>query len=343
MAIGNRFNYLLIDASYILTRNLWIATKDTKPGEMNPGEVCRITIQTISKLYKDWGCSGDKPLLIWDEWSKELGSYIRSYMIKDFVTYKGSRKFMTQSILDEIKANPESTPEEIAKAEHELAVNKCKFEAKKIMKEQFRQIGIPSFSVPGYESDDICTLASFLLNDVSPKPNVIVTKDSDMSFSLSPNTYQFLVPTKGKDPEFVDYNTMYYKIPQVLRDRGMSLYMYHAYCDSLGVTGHNDNLKTIKPGVDGTTAILHIMDGDFSDVENIPAFQAQMRSFDLSNFPDLDRVQDMILNQFPVAGHIGTIREFKDFCARNNITGISDAYYMTFSDRLEQRLYSEGL
>lgn len=343
MAIGNKFNYLLIDASFILTRNLWIATKDKKPEEMNPGEVCRITIQTISKLYKDWDCAGDKPILIFDAWSSVVHGYYRSYMIKDFVEYKGTRKFMNQALLDEIKANPESTPEEIAKAEHELAANKCKFEAKKIMKEQFRQIGIPCFYCDGYEFDDICTIASFMLNDISPKPNVIVTKDSDLSYSLAPNTVQFLVPTKGKNPEFVYYNDMYYKIPQVLRDRGVSLYMYHAYCDSLGVTGHNDNLKTIKPGVDGTTAILHILDGDYSDVANIPAFEAQMRSFDLSNFPDLDKVQNMILNDFSKAGHIGTIPEFKAFCNKNNITGISDAYYMTFTDRLEQRLYSEGL
>lgn len=343
MAIGNRFNYLLIDASYILTRNLFIATKDKKPEEMNPGEVCRITIQTISKLYKDWFCSGDKPILIFDEWSRNLGGYIRSFMIKDYVAYKGSRKFMTQALLNEMREDPNVTPEELVKAEHELAVNKCKFEAKKIMKEQFRQIGIPCFSYEGYEYDDIAALASFIFSEPTSKPNVIVTKDSDLNYSLSPGTCQFLVPTKGKEPEFVYYDDMYYKIPQVLRDRGVSLYMYHAYCDSLGVTGHNDNLKTIKKGADGTQTILHILDGDYSDVENIPAFEAQMRSFDLSNFPDLDKVQSMIINDFPKAGHIGTIPEFRAFCTRNNITGISDSYYMAFSDRLDQRLFSEGI
>lgn len=347
MAIGNRFNYLLIDASYILTRNLFIATKDKKPEEMNPGEVCRITIQTISKLYKDWFCSGDKPILIFDEWLRtgdpNTSGYYRSIMIRDYVAYKGSRKFITQAMVNEMREDPNITPEELAKAEHELASNKCKFEAKKIMKEQFRQIGIPCFSYPGYEADDIFCLASFLLNGSSEKLNVLVSKDSDLSYSLSPGTCQFLVPLKGKAPEFVYYDTMYYKIPQELRDRGMSLYMYHAFCDSLGITGHNDNLKTIKRGVNGVQAILHILDGDYSDVENIPAFQAQMKSFDLSNFPDLDKVQSMILNDFPKAGHIGTIPEFRDFCDRNKIEGITDRYYSAFSERLDQRLYSEGI
>lgn len=345
--IGNRFNYLLIDASFILTRNLFIVTKDKKPEEMDPGEVCRITIQTIAKLYKDWDCAGDKPLLIFDEWrrgeSEKDSGYYRSIMIRDYVAYKGSRKFMTEELLEEMRANPECTPEEIAKAEHELGVSRCKFKAKKIMKEQFRQIGIPCFSYPGWECDDISALAAFMLNDISEKPNVIVTKDSDMSYSLTPNTYQFLVPVRGKDPEFIDYNTMYYKIPEPLRDRGVSLYMYHAFCDSLGITGHNDNLKTIKKGADGVQTILQILDGDFSNVENVPAFQAQMNSFDLANFPGLDHVRDLITTVFPTAGHLGTLSEFHDFCSRNNITGISDTYYSAFINRLDQRLFCESL
>lgn len=339
--IGNRFNYAFIDGSWVLTRNLWIATKDKKPGEMNPGDVCRITIQTIAKMYKDWECSADKPILIFDEWNKDINGYIRSWMIKDYVQYKGSRKWMTQQLLEEMKADPNVTPEEIEKAEHELAVNKCKFEAKKIMKEEFKKIGIPYFSYPGYEYDDIATLASFGLHGKSEKPNVIVTKDSDLSWSLCPSCVQFLPPVSGKEPRFITYEEMYKKVPQVLLDNGVSLYWYHAYCDSLGVTGHNDNLKTIKTGYDGTQAILEILRGDMSSLKNPDAFKAQMYSFDLSNFPDLDKVQSMILNDFGTAGHISSIPEFKTFCTKNRIEGISDTYYMAFSSRLDQKLFTE--
>ena len=308
---------------------------------MNPGDVCRMTIQTVSKMYKDWGCPGDKPIFIWDEWNRDLGQgYYRTFLIRDFVAYKGSRKFVTQKMIDEMKLDPNITEEEIAKAEHELASSKCKQEAKKIMKEEFKKIGIPCFSMRGWEADDIMSMSSFMLLDTG-KPNCIVTKDSDLSYSLSPNTCQFLVPTRGKDPEFVYYDNMYYKIPQELRDRGMTLYMYHAFCDSLGITGHNDNLKTIKKGVDGTKAILKIMDGDMSDVDNIPAFEAQMRSFDLSNFPYLDEVQRMIIDDFPKIGHIGSLSEFHAFCVKNGISGISDNYYTSFTDHLEQKLYSD--
>jgi hypothetical protein len=211
---------------------------------------------------------------------------------------------------------------------------------KKIIKEELKNIGIPYFSWPGYEFDDIATLASFGLNGKTSKPNVIVTKDSDLSWSVCPGCDQFLLPTRGSDPKVVTYNEMYYKIPEVLRNNGLGLYMYHAYCDSLGITGHNDNLKTIKSGHDGTQAILNIMNGDYSDVEKVDAFKAQMRSFDLSCFPQVDQVNKMIQTEFGTAGKIGTLDDFKDFCVRHGVKGISDSYYNGLSCRFDVKLFS---
>lgn len=338
--IGNKYNYAFIDGSFLLTRNLWVATKDKKPEDMNPGEVVRITIQTINKLYRDWGVGADKIILIFDEWDKTINGYLRSYFIKDYVQYKGSRKFVTEQTIEDMKADPNTKPEDLEKAIHELATNKIKFQAKKIMKDEFKNIGIPYFSWPGYEFDDIATLASFGLNGKSDKPNLIVTKDSDLSWSVCPGCDQFLLPTKGSAPMVVTYNDMYYKIPEVLRNMGLGLYMYHAYCDSLGVTGHNDNLKTIKPGHDSTQAIIRIMNGDYSDVAKPDAFRAQLNSFDLSKFPEVSDVNNMIQNDFGTVGHIGTLDEFKVFCAKYNISGISDNYYKNLAERFDTKLFS---
>lgn len=339
--IANKYNYAFIDGSFLLTRNLWVATKDKKPEKMNPGEVLRITIQTINKLYRDWGVGADKVILIFDEWNRDINGYVRSWMIKDYVQYKGSRTFITEETIEKMKADPNVTEEQLNKAIHELASNKIKFQAKKIMREEFKNIGLPYFSWPGYEFDDIATLASFGLNGKSDKPNLIVTKDSDLTWSLCPGCDQFLLPTKGSLPTIVTYDDMYYKIPEVLRNSGLGLYMYHAYCDSLGITGHNDNLKTIKSGKDGTQTILKIMNGDYSDVEKPDAFRAQMKSFDLSCFPDVDRVNDMIQNDFKTRGHIGTLDEFKIFCTKYDIKGISDTYYNGLSERFDTKLFSK--
>lgn len=343
--IGNKYNYIFLDGSFLLKRNLWVATKDKKIEEMNPGEVVRITIQTINKLYRDWGCSADKVCCIWDEWNRNLdgGShgYFRSWLIKDYVSYKGSRTWVTEASIKQMKQDPNTTQEDIEKAERELAVNKTQFEAKRVMKEEFKKIGIPSFSWPGYEYDDIATLASFMLHEKTEKPNLIVTKDSDLSYSLCPSCYQFFLPTRGSTPRLVSYDEMYDTIPQVLKDRGVSLYQYHAYCDSLGVTGHNDNLKTIKPRRDGTQAILHILDGNYEDVENVDAFNAQLRSFDLSIFPELDEVKNMIMNDFGTVGSIGNLDVFHKFCQDNKVEKISDDYYMGLVSRFDQKLFSK--
>ena len=133
---------------------------------------------------------------------------------------------------------------------------------------------------------------------------------------------------------------MYDTIPDVLKERGLSLYEYHAYCDSLGITGHNDNLKTIKPRGDGTQAILHILDGNFEDVNNVDAFNAQLKSFDLSIFPDLEQVKDMIMEGFSKDGKIGDLNTFHDFCKNFGVDKISDDYYMNLVSRFDQKLFS---
>lgn len=338
---SNKYEKAYIDGSFLITRNLWVATKGKEIDEMNPGDVLKITIQTLNKLSKAWGITADKICLIFDEWDKNLGGYIRTWMIKDYVAYKGSRKFMTDKLLEEMKADPSISEEVIKKAERELAVSKVKFEAKRLMKEEFRKIGIPYFSFPGYEFDDIATLASVNGYGKRSKPDVIVTKDTDLTWSLMPDVDFFKLPTNGSKPEVITYNDMIVQVPQVLRDKGMGLYWYHAYCDSLGITGHNDNLKTIKRGRDGTQAILNIMDGNYDDVANVDAFIAQMKSFNLPSFPNIGEVNEMIKVDFKTRGHLGTIDEFRDFCQRTNVDGIRDAYYSDFIGRLDQKLYSE--
>ena len=134
---------------------------------------------------------------------------------------------------------------------------------------------------------------------------------------------------------------MYDTVPDVLKDRGLSLYEYHAYCDSLGITGHNDNLKTIKPRRDGTKAILNILDGNYEDVENVDAFLAQLKSFDLSIFPNLEDVKNMIINDFSTAGSIGDLNVFHKFCTDNKVEKITDDYYLGLVSRFDQKLFSK--
>lgn len=331
----------MVDLSFLLTRNLWIATKDKEIHEMNSGDVLRLTIQTLNKLARDWGITADKILLIADMWSKDYGGYYRSYLIKDFIKYKGSRKYMTEQALEDLKSDPNSTEEDIRAAERELAVNKIKFEAKQIMKDEFKYLGLPYIAYPGYEFDDIATLASFHFYEPNAKPNVIVTKDSDLSYSLCPNCVQFKLPTRGSDPKVITYDEMYATIPESLKNRGVSLYQYFALINSLGFS-HNDTAKTIKDSTaDTEEVILRILSGDYSDVENVDAFKAQMNSFNLGIFPNLEDVKKIIANDFMTVGKLGSLQDFHEFCKKHSVTGISDKYYLDFIKRFDPKLFCD--
>jgi len=338
--IGNKFSYALVDTSFLLNRNLFVVTKDKEINEMNPGDVVKLTLQTLNRLARDWDISCDKIILIGDEWNKDIGGYYRTQMIKDYIHYKGSRKFMTQEKLEEMKKDSNVTPEEIKAAERELAVNRIKYLSKQIIKNELKNFGLPYFSYPGYEFDDIATMASFLLHGKTDKMNVIITKDSDLSYSLCPTCCQFLLPTRGSDPKIITYNDMYTTIPLELLSRGMSLYQYFSFLNSLGYS-HNDTAKTVKPRLNPTEVILHILDDNYEDLTNIEAFKAQMNSFNLSNFPNLDKVQNMILNDFSTQGRISSSKDFMNFCKTCNIEDLSEHYYTDFVNRFDQKLFSK--
>lgn len=338
----NNYGLALIDGSWLLTRNLYITTKDKTIEEMDPAETVRLTIQTIAKLSKDWGINAQKVILVWDKWSKIYGGYIRSWMLKDYVTYKGSRKFMTEKLLEEMKQDPNVTQEQIEAAERELAISRVKFVAKDIMVKDFPKIGIGSYYYDGFEFDDIASIASFQFYGDSrcTLPNIIVTKDSDLQYSTCPNCVWMSPPSGGvTDPKIITYEEMYYNIPEALREKGISLYMYNAYMNAAGFIGHNDMGVSKKTHTDPVETILKAMDGDFSDISNPEMFKAQLKSYDLSLFPGINIVKSDV-DKFMTTGHFGTLSDFHDFCEMNKITSISDRYYSNMISRFDQKLFS---
>ena len=339
--ISNNYNLLFLDGSWLLTRNLWVATKDKQIEEFNPGDVARISIQTIAKLAKDWGIDSSKVLVIFDKWSRVYNGYWRSWMIRDFVQYKGSRKFITEQTIEEMENDPNVTEEELQKARRELATNRVKFKAKEIMINEFPKIGIPSYFYEGLEFDDIVSIASFQLYQPDGKPNVIFTKDSDLQYSTCPNCIWACPPKSGEtEPKILTYDDMYYQIPEPLRRSGLSLYNYNALMNAAGFMGHNDMGVAKKSHTDSVQALLRIMSGNYSDLENVDMFKAQLASYDLSQFPDIEKVKEDI-SKFDKIGHYGTLDDFHKFCADNNVTQVSDRYYTAMRDRFDQKLFTE--
>ena len=345
--IINNYSICFIDCSFLLTRNLWMGTKDVPIAELSPAPVIKLIIQTLRKCQRDYEIRPEKFIMIADKWDSTIGGYYGGFLTKEITKklglggYKSSRKWVNKQVLDEMKANPETTKEDLEKAERDYAVNQIKFECKRIIKEEFPKIGIPYFEWSGYEFDQITTLAAFERYGKTDLPDVILTKDTDLQYSLTPSCRFFSLPTRGSEPRIISYDEKYYEIPEVLRNSGMSLYMYNAYQNALGKS-HNDMSRTLKKNWDPTDAILHIAQGDYSCIEpdRIELFQAQLKSYDLSIFPRVEEVKKEI-SKFNTVGHMPKIEDFHQFCATNNVSGITDKYFNDFTSLFDSKLFTE--
>jgi hypothetical protein len=333
----------LVDMSYILYRNAYAASAGKNAGDYTSGDIIRITIQTLNKVSRDYGITADKFIFIYDKWDKNLGGYYRTYLLKGL--YKDDRKvnYITRHDIEAMKLDPNVTEKQLSDAEKKVYFNEVCRDAKKTMIRELRNFGLPSVGIEGWEADDLIWLSSGLLYDDSGnqniKSNVIITKDSDIQYSLTPQMDYFRIPTSGSIPEVITYDTMYNTIPDSLKGK-LSLYKYRAYLESLG-DGHNNMRKTKKTGANSEAAILHILDGDYSDIEDIEGFKTHLRTFNIGEFPRLEEAKKAVLEQFSTIGKLGSQEEFHTFCSTYGVDGISDRYFTEFISRFDPRLYSE--
>lgn len=335
---NNKYKFLICDFSYIISRNLFSLSKNKEVGEYTYGELIRMTIWTMNKLARDYGLTADKVILIYDKWDKNLGGYYSTYLLGG--KYKDTREYMTEELLDQYKSDPNKTPEEIHDAELKLYQNQVKYKAKWTMISELSNYGLPCLGIDGWEADSLGYLASCMLYNKYDKPSVLVTKDSDWTYALSPATEYFRIPTGKSEPKLITYDEMYYQIPEKIRNKGLGLYEYKAYLDSLG-EGHNDMRVTKVPYANVEDTILKILDGDFSNVSDVDLFNKQLSTFDISKFPRFEEAKRLITDIVPTCGKLGSILDFHSFCDKHGISGVSDKYYNEFISRFDEKLYCE--
>jgi len=335
--LRNNYAQVWIDGSFLLTRSVFALTRGTDPKKVTPGDIFKLNLQTINRLARDWGISGAKIIIIWDKWSSDYSGYIRSWLLRDHLKYKGSRKIITKEDVDE--AERTGTEEEIKKVKREFDLNNLKQTSKYAMISEFPKLGICSYYYPGYEFDDIATLASFYYNDKTDLSNIIVTKDTDLRYSLCPTCDFFSLPTYGSSPKIVTYREMYETIPEELRNRGVSLYQYNAMMNAAGFFGHNDLVVTKKRGAKSEKTLLGILDDNYEGISKPELYKLQYDTYDLSKFPNIDQVMKDI-SEFCCTGTYGTLDNFHEICKNYNITDISDIYYLGILSRLDEKYYS---
>jgi len=340
--IANNYYYGIIDLSYILARNMYSVSKDKKPGEYTEGDILTTTIWSLNKLARDFGISCDKLVMLADRWDGSMGGYFRNYLLRDVVQYKGSRKYMNEELLEEIRNNPKTTPQELEKAEAELYQNQTKTKAKWAMINDFKKIGIPVIMVPGWEADDLSWLfAGLAYGKTGGKKSVLITKDSDQMYSTTPELDFFKLPTNGSEPKVITYEEMYNSMPDEIKRWGVSLYNYNALQNALGVT-HNDMGVSRKSHTNPIQVMLEVLKGDYHNIENRELFDKQLESYDISKFPRIEEACDLINNYLPGAGHYdGDLSNFHEFCKKYGVTKVSDKYFSEFIGRFDQKLFTE--
>lgn len=338
----NKYKIGIVDFSYLLSRNCFAASRGGI-GTYNEGDIMRITLQTLNKCSRDYGITVDKWVMIYDKWDKNLGGYYRTWLLRDHAEYKGDRVYMTDEEVENMIASGNYTDAEIQKARGEAYMNSVKYKAKWGMISDFGKIGVPCFGLEGWEYDDLAWLISCMTVKPGEKKSVIITKDSDLLYSLSPSTDYFKLPTGGSSPQVITYDEMYDTIPEQIKNRGVSLYQYKSFLDSIGV-GHNNMKKSKKGGLNEdevNNLILSILDGDLTGLSDPELFKAQMNTFDLSHFPKLDEAKSFVTDKLLSFGSLGTYEDYRELAKKHGVTGISERYFTEFIGRLNPELYGE--
>lgn len=340
----NRYRYGLIDLSYILSRNVYSCYKKDQD---TTGDVVRSIIQTIGKLRRDFGIKADKYIFLNDTWSKIHGGYFRTYLLDGY--YKTRRLHTTKEDLEKLEGNPEADEKELQKAKENYRIGNLKKDAKRVILSELGHFGMPCVSVEGWEVDDLVRLSSVLLDgEPSGKNSIVITKDSDLLYSLTPRLDYFKIPTAGSTPEIITYSQVWDNLSDEIKDSGLSLYDYKCYFDSLG-SGHNDMIRTKKIKENTDRVILEILRGNYERVENRELFETQLRTFKIQEFPNFDEAQARLINAFTKSGSIGTYSDFKKFCDNYRINTdyqmagryISERYYSDLTEDLDRNLYED--
>ena len=57
---------MLVDLSFVVSRNIFSISNWKKPGDYREGDVIKSIIQTLAKIFRDYGITADKIVFIGD-------------------------------------------------------------------------------------------------------------------------------------------------------------------------------------------------------------------------------------------------------------------------------------
>jgi len=297
-------------------------------GKINFGEeynftykdVCKTFYWSIIKYIRNIHDCG-MPIVVFDK-----SPYHKLNYLKD---YKSSRIYITQDDVDSF--DQDSDPVEYFNLKNEAYAGLQKTEARKWIVNNFPKLGIPVLIHKGYEGDDLALLFSERFANESQKCG-IVSIDSDWDYLLNPNV-DHLKP----NGEVINYDSMMEELNTL---KGLSLYQYKSYVDSL-FGSHNDLYQTISKDLESShyEVIQQILDNEnYVGIEDVELFKAQLKSFDIHDYPELDQVKSKIESILSDSLLPIPIEKYSSFSKSTEFL-VTGSYYSNALNLIDRTLY----
>lgn len=347
----DRYKYLIFDGQYFLTRNykaklntyktdnpyvvdgVHITDESGKPlykvePKWTAMDLCRSLFQSVVKFTREVA-SAQKVILAWDKYP-----YHKFQLVQD---YKGSRHYETEEDLKGL--DPIKDAKQIIDTQFMVDCNGMKTEAKYWFIPNLERAGVSSFIKSGWEADDWAGCMCKFLYENEPDAKVgIVSIDSDWDYLIQPNSVHI-----RPNGNVTTYETMYAKHKDDIEKHGITLYQYGGLIDSI-YGSHNDLKRTLKEGLPKSLTFSQIIDSvlDGSDdyITDRGLFDAQMRSFDYTKYPDYEESVSRAMYHIKNSGHITDAFEFATDEELNKMK-VRTSYYYDFVSRLDSSLYSK--
>lgn len=260
------------------------------PNEMfrGRGMVVKTFINAIFSTIKAVDKKKYNPTHVCIVWDRKLnGKYSKTLILdklKDGTTYKSDRSFVTE---DDLK-NPDLTPKEKREIEAKLLISKEFLAARSFIQDKLPKYGIPSFSLPGWEADDIDYIWGLETNKRGGL-HIHCSGDSDWQFHLTNNDIHWQL-VRGK----LYLRTVKSVIEKNKIPKKMGL-MEWASINYSALGSHNNLLRTVDPAIKRFTKKYRdkLFSGDTSVIGNMPRYLAQKKTFDISSFTGVSTVELM--------------------------------------------------
>jgi len=293
------FDYCLIDAQWVLSRNYFAICKGNLPTDDEfPYRLVSSCVSSFMNMT-NWMDIG-KIILVFDTYP---------YFKLDILNgdYKSSRYYVT-------KEEAEAIEDEVERSE--ALIKADNFEKRSIAKKLLKNlspIGLPSLWRPGYEADDLVYLTAQYLNKKGYS-TILISVDSDWRYWLSPNSSIYNPKT-----DVIETESQVRESDNIPSD--YSLFEWKMYWDSC-YGSHNELYRTVNDlGWNEIPKILfdHIKLNGFTEYfSDSELAKQQIKSFSFKDYPDYKSINNT-LEALLYNGHLSNMSKLAKFSSENYI------------------------